>query len=340
MDYAAIVSGAFAVGSSILSGVSASSKAKAQKDAAWYAKIATDQFAEEYRGKLNELTESQLQKIYNQGDVFDRMNTAAFGQDNNIFNNVRKAQSDYSKLAAGDFSGFESQLRAALSQNLTSSYGSPIGQYTNLSAATVSNLRQSGISTTTGIASFLNTQANSLLSSEFGIMDKQYNQDLQFGQMQLQAKINVLNANAANTGVKTQAWANTFAAISDAAASMSPTMGGSSPFGGGGNSSDPNPRNYTYAPPATNINPTGISQRPSFDVYGNQVGSYQVGGGYMTTQAGSTYTPYMSSPASGLPAYMEPPLPSYGYGYEDVPGEGVLPIKPASIDTARPFSSQ
>ena len=125
---------------------------------------------------LNSLSADKMNKLSNLGNIFDRMqSTGAFG-DTNTLKNLRKAQSDYSALAAGDFSGFEAQLRQSLSDSLiaTAGSGAPIGTFAGLAAQDQMNLRGQGIQTTMGISDYLSNETYKLLGNEFGIMDQKF----------------------------------------------------------------------------------------------------------------------------------------------------------------------
>ena len=71
----------------------------------------------------NQLSNRKMNKLSDLGNIFDRMeSTGAFGSGDTL-KNLRQAQSDYSALAAGDFSGFENQLKQSLSDSLIATAG-------------------------------------------------------------------------------------------------------------------------------------------------------------------------------------------------------------------------
>lgn len=124
--------------------------------------------------KLDDLISSKEDKLYNLGNIFDRFeSTGAFG-DTDTLKDLRQAQSDFSALAAGDFSGFESQLRKSMSDALiaTMGSGSPVGAFAGLAADTQMAYRQQGLQTAIGVTEFLSNESFKLLGSEFGIMDQ------------------------------------------------------------------------------------------------------------------------------------------------------------------------
>lgn len=164
-----------AVGSAV-SASGAAKNAKATAKAYGQNAEAEAAFADRQQASLDALTKSKQQKLSNLGNIFDRMeSTGAFG-DTNTLKNLRKAQADYSALAAGDFSGFESQLRQSLSDSLiaTAGSGAPIGTFAGLAAQDQMNLRGQGIQTATGLTEFLSNESYKLLGNEFGIMDKSF----------------------------------------------------------------------------------------------------------------------------------------------------------------------
>lgn len=71
---------------------------------------------------------------------------------------LRKAQLDYSKLAAGDTSGFEQEVKASAFGELADSAGFPVGAFENTSAKNLLNFRQMGVENTLGITDFFAKQ--------------------------------------------------------------------------------------------------------------------------------------------------------------------------------------
>lgn len=71
---------------------------------------------------------------------------------------LRKAQLDYSKLAAGDTSSFEKEVKASAFGALAESAGFPVGAFENTSAKNMLDFRQRGVETTLGITDFFAKQ--------------------------------------------------------------------------------------------------------------------------------------------------------------------------------------
>ena len=156
---------------------------------------------------LDNLIKDKEKKLYNIGNIFDRFeSTGAFG-DTETLKNLRKAQNDFSQLAAGDFSGFESQLKKSLSDSLVGvmDSGSPVGTYAGLAADTKMQYRGEGIKTAMGISEFLSNESNKLLGQEFGIMDQKFNTGYQLDSNWVNKTNGFKLGEAATVGVGTQA---------------------------------------------------------------------------------------------------------------------------------------
>lgn len=190
-----------------LSFMGASKNAKAQQSAYKKAREAEEQLYNRWSANLDTLSNDKEDKLYNLGNIFDRFeSTGAFGNTDTL-NNLRKAQQDFSALAAGDFSGFENQLRKTLSDSLISTVGSgsPIGTYAGLAADAQLNYRLQGINTATGISDFLGNQANNLLGLEFGVMDQRFNVGYELDRSRTANINNARMGQASTAGVSLQA---------------------------------------------------------------------------------------------------------------------------------------
>jgi hypothetical protein len=157
--------------------------------------------------KLNKLTKSKDEKLKNLGNIFDRFeSTGAFGNTETL-KNLRTAQEDFSELAAGDFSGFESQLRKSMSDTLINTFGSgaPIGAFAGLAADQQMNFRKDGINQSIGISDFLSQESFKLLGSEFGIMDQRFNGQYEMDRTRVTNMNNYALGMAGTVGVKESA---------------------------------------------------------------------------------------------------------------------------------------
>lgn len=125
---------------------------------------------------LDKVIGKKTRKLKNIGNIFDRINSAAFG-DTDTLDKLRTAQQDYANLAAGDFTGFEESLRKTLSDSLINTFGSgaPIGTFAGIAADKQLEYREKGIEKATGIGAYISGEANNLINYEFGIMDQNFN---------------------------------------------------------------------------------------------------------------------------------------------------------------------
>lgn len=206
-----------AVGAGV-SAYGAAQSAEAMGDAYSANAYAEEEFYDDQSKKLNRLIRRKEDRLYNLGNIFDRFeSTGAFG-DTNTLKNLRQAQEDFSALAAGDFSGFESQLRKTMSDTLVNVGGSgaPIGTFAGLAADAQLNYRQQGIQTSVGLSEFLSNEANKLLGSEFGIMDQKFNTQYELGRTKTTNLANFNLGEASQVGVGTTAFGNAISQVGGA----------------------------------------------------------------------------------------------------------------------------
>lgn len=259
---------------------------------------------------LNQLVKDKEKKLYNIGNIFDRFeSTGAFG-DTETLKNLRKAQSDFSALAAGDFSGFESQLKKSMSDSLVGvvDSGSPIGTYAGLAADTQMGYRKDGIQTSVGISEFLSNESQKLLGQEFGIMDQKFNTGYQLDSNWVNKTNGYRLGEAATAGVATQAIGGAIQSIGSAIGSYG--TGGV----GGANSGATNaaiaaaPQALTVIEGAQRANIANTST--PYPMIGN-INSYSS----YSTQARTLRRPQYSG-SSGL--FNQEPIPPVG-GYDQIP---------------------
>jgi hypothetical protein len=209
-----------AVGAGV-SAYGASKNASAMRDANQDASAAEDALFSRQSDNLNKLIRQKNKKLHNLGNIFDRFeSTGAFG-DTDTLKNLRTAQEDFSQLAAGDFTGFESQLRKSMSDALinTTGSGSPVGSFAQLAADTQMNYRKEGIQTSVGISDFLSAQANQLLGAEFGIMDQKFQSQYELDRSTTSNKANFNLGAAATEGVGMSAFGGALSQIGGSVAS-------------------------------------------------------------------------------------------------------------------------
>ena len=210
-----------AVGAGV-SAYGAAKNASAMKSANNAAAYEEDLLYDRQSKKLNKLVKEKENKLYDLGNIFDRFeSTGAFG-DTETLENLRTAQEDFSALAAGDFTGFESQLRKSMSDALinTVGSGSPVGSYAQLAADTQMQYRKEGIQTAVGITEFLSNESSKLLGAEFGIMDQRFNSQYEMDRNRVANKNNYSLGAAATEGVALSAYGNAAAQVGGSIASF------------------------------------------------------------------------------------------------------------------------
>lgn len=296
--------------------------AAAQQAAAEEAARTQEALFQRQNDNLDTLIKQKENKLYNAGNIFDRFkSTGAFG-DTTTLENLRKAQQDFSNLAAGDFSGFESQLKKSMSDALinTGQSGAPIGTFAGLAADQQMQFRELGIKEGVGITDFLSAQTNQLLGSEFGIMDQKFNTGYQLDRDRVLG-VNASNQQAAaQEGVGTIAYGNAAQSIGSSIATYGMSNAGTS---------------TTNAPrPQYGYNTSG--QFTSIPSYGSPPSSYQQFQQYSRPSSVSSYAPSSSYTAQSntnqqLPGYV-PEQGSYNNPPEQYDGS-VLP----SRQVAQPY---
>jgi hypothetical protein len=202
------LAGIGAIGSAIGTAKSAKAANKAAKANA----KANEELYSRQSLSLDGLINEKKEKLYNLGGIFDRFeSTGAFG-DTDTLRNLRQAQSDFSSLAAGDFTGFEAQLRKGMSDALinTVGSGSPIGAFAGLAADQQMNFRKEGIGQALSISDYLSRESQSLLGNEFGILDQSFNTRYQLDKDRVQGVNAGRSAAAATQGVPQQAFGTAF----------------------------------------------------------------------------------------------------------------------------------
>jgi hypothetical protein len=164
------------IGSSMMGASAAKDQAEAIQKAVKRNNRSERRFAERWETNIEDLVSDKDAKLKDLGNIFDRFeSTGAFG-DTRTQENLRRAQQDFSALAAGDFTAFESQLRKNLGDALVSTVGSgaPVGTFAQLGADTQMQMRREGVQTAASLSEFFAGQAQNLLGLEFGIMDQSF----------------------------------------------------------------------------------------------------------------------------------------------------------------------
>lgn len=97
---------------------------------------------------------------------------------------LRRAQGDFSSLAAGNFSAFERELNASLSKAGAESFGSPVGTVFNIAARDRFNFRTAGLNEALKIGDFFATQGTvdppDPIPTAFALADFQQRENARF----------------------------------------------------------------------------------------------------------------------------------------------------------------
>jgi hypothetical protein len=245
-----------AVGAGV-SAYGASQNASATKDAAKLAAYLEGKFAKDQLGKLDELIAGKEEKLSGISSILDRFEGGAAFGDSDVLSDIRKAQSDFASLAAGDFTAFQGQLDSILSATLANTYGAGAadGVFSNLAADTIMGLRERGVGQALGIGSAISAESFNLLGAEFGIMDQEFDRQYMIGRNKLSAQ----------TGAQMQAASQ--AGVGTAAAGQAITQIGSAITGAGGYFGNQNFQREMMQS-ANNLQTSGntISSRPTYSM--------------------------------------------------------------------------
>lgn len=184
--------------------------AQATADQAQLNAYLENKFAKKWTANAQALEDDKLNKLYNIGSIFDRFQSSGAFGDTSTLENLRKAQEDFSLLAAGDFSRFDNQLRQVMKDNLVAAggTGSPIGTYANLSADTILNFRRTGLSDAVALSGYLSGESMNLLNAEFGVLDRGFETRYGIDRNRLNAVTGNMMTAAQQTGVGTAAYGN------------------------------------------------------------------------------------------------------------------------------------
>ena len=207
MGYVAAIGAVVGAAGSVFGSMGASDRAKAERRAAKKAARAQEALYSKWNTRLEDLISEKENRLYNLGDIFERFNsTGAFG-DTDAYKDLRRAQEDFSALAAGDFTAFEMQLRKNLKDTLVNTVGAgaPAGSFAQLGADAQMQLRLQGVQTATGLADFFANQAQNLLGMEFGIMDQSFETGYMLDKNRLDAVTQSKQREAATAGAENMA---------------------------------------------------------------------------------------------------------------------------------------
>lgn len=323
---AALAIGAVGAG---VSAAGTAQNASATREQAKFNAYLENKFGKKWLGITDDFIAEKEEALYGLGNIFERFEGGGAFGDTDTLANLRKAQEDFSLLAAGNFDGFSDQLRSIMQDNLVSTFGSgaPIGSYTDLSANALMDLRRTGLDTATAITSNLHNLSKDLLGLEFGVMDQGYNTKYMIDRNRLSAVTGNSMTAAQTAGIGTTAAGNALSSVGSSMLSygmytqgLEANRGGMSrppagaygfnpagSFGGSASIGSPAPSAYR-APIIPSAAPFNYNE-PSYPVYAtDDYGS------------GSVLPPY---PGASAPAQSYYGAGTAGYGYLQTPGFGL-----------------
>jgi hypothetical protein len=184
-----------AVGGAIASGIGASSKAKAIKKSTTQSSRRIADFTDQFTKESKALKGTKLGILGESENVFDRLGGFVFG-DTDTLSSLRKAQSDFSSLAAGDTSGFTREVESIIKSALAGTFGSPKGAFENLSAKNLFNFRSGGLQNALSLTNNLSSLGSSLINTEFSIHDQDFENRLRLRENEAN-QLNALSLQAA-----------------------------------------------------------------------------------------------------------------------------------------------
>jgi len=179
-----------AVGSAVGGGLSmmgAAKNAKARKKAAWEAAARMQAFTDQ-AVKDVQANEVKKQTFFSDLDkVLQDFGSGAFGKGTETMGNLRDAQEQFSRLAAGDYRDFQSQVRVALNDALAGSFGGPIGSFANTAAQNMMAFRSTGLSAAESLTGMFDTESRNLAGMQFGIWDQSLNNQIELKRNNVEA---------------------------------------------------------------------------------------------------------------------------------------------------------
>lgn len=150
----------------------------------------------------DESAENKVKKdniLASSSDVFDRLGGFIFGETDSL-SNLRDAQENFSEMAAGNFDNFSQETQSLISSALANTHGGPQGSFENLSAKNLFDFRSKGLQNALAATNNLSTLGNNLISTEFGVMDQDFERRLKIGQYRVEQNIAQQNMRAGVEG--------------------------------------------------------------------------------------------------------------------------------------------
>ena len=197
----AAATGALKVGGAIAGAIGAKQRAGAIKEAFNDAIKGTKDFTKDQVKRSEDLGKTK-QDFLETGDPLLEMGKFMFGDaSSSTLSNLRKAQSDFAALAAGDTSGFSKEVSNIVRSSLANTFGGPRGSFENTSAKNLFAFRQGGMQSAMGLTDFFNRAGSQLTNAKFGILDQTFNQQLALRQNELSQINNFRFGKAETAGV-------------------------------------------------------------------------------------------------------------------------------------------
>lgn len=284
----ALIVGAAGAGASA---AGASKNASKSAENALFAGQLKKEFSEEQQDLLDELISEKQDKLININSVLDRFGGGPSAGTEENLELLRKSQNDFLRLGAGDFSGFTDQLADIMAETVAGSFGSgaPVGQFAQLSAQNINNLRLQGLDTGTRIGNQLGAESFNLMGAEFGLLDEQFQGQQALEEFRLGGMLDYLGVSSETAGAGAQATGSALTSLAGslfiAGSAAEGSLGGGflSGLGSSGLGSDSDVssgRSISERPFSSSVSPA-VTQARSF-----------------TPQRRTSFTPNFSTPPS------------------------------------------
>jgi hypothetical protein len=186
------------IAGSVFGGIGAMQQAKATRRAAERGQKDVRDFTKAQIEKSDALGKEK-QTYLEGGDPFTDMGRFIFGDaGSSTYANLRKSQSDFARLAAGDTSGFQKEVASMVANSLANTFGGPRGSFENLSAKNLLNFRQLGANTAMSLTDYFGRTGQQLIGNKFGILDQTFDRQMKLREYETNA-VNQLRMQAAGT---------------------------------------------------------------------------------------------------------------------------------------------
>lgn len=326
-----IAAGIAVAAGAAVSAYGTSQAASAQKKAAGIHAGQAKKNAAKQTERLEVITKEKTAKLDDIQNTLERTGGGASLQSQENLDLLRKAQNDYLKLGAGDFSAFEDQLKDVMSSTVANSFGagSPVGSFTQLSAQNIMQLRQQGLNTGLQASAFIGGEIYNQLGAEFSVLDQEFQTQNDIDNNRVGQVSAAVQQRADQQGAGTMATGSALTSIGSALATYGVSSGAIGGDGGG----------------QTDVASYGVtaSSRPNLS-NGTVLSGGGGGGGYANAAAlalpafSGVVDPPPPSPYGQHPANI-PPIPQ-GYQPSVLPPIGSTPQESAYFGGYDQYSGQ